>query len=292
MSPKYGDTDKGRFSSKRKTQAALRLLRVEDLKTLSRELGATAARLRQWRDDFSPTARRATRAASQVPATRATAWSASPATWGVAHSRVYRRRGRAGSAAERGPKSARASRQTAHGAGGGFLDVAIADHSRTASIDWRASEGCTSGVADYRRPAAAGRQWTPWATSTIRRVRVTEERTHNVIETDVSRDDVDQQRRRFLGVGVGVAAAVAVAVGAKAPLAEAAVPKLDHSSKEAQRLKYVHEARRVPAELRQEGARCSNCINWLGGDAQWGGCKVFPGKRMNRDGWCTAWQQA
>lgn len=59
-----------------------------------------------------------------------------------------------------------------------------------------------------------------------------------------------------------------------------------------QRLKYVHEARRAPAELRQEGARCSNCINWFGGDAQWGGCKVFPGKRMNRDGWCTAWQQA
>lgn len=215
MSTKYGDTDKGRFSSKRKTQAALRLLRVEDLKTLSRELGATGARLSQWRDDFSPTARRASRAACQMTATRATARSAPPAN-GAWHARGYTvgSAGR-GSAAERGPGTARASRQTAHGAGGGFLDVAIADHSRTASIDWRASEGCTSGVADYRRPAAAGRQWTPWAMSTIRRVRVTEERTHNVIETDVSRDDVDQQRRRFLGA----AAAVAVAVGAKAPLA-------------------------------------------------------------------------
>lgn len=44
--------DKGRFSAKRKTEAVLRLLQGEDLDTLSRELGVTASRLSQWRDDF------------------------------------------------------------------------------------------------------------------------------------------------------------------------------------------------------------------------------------------------
>jgi hypothetical protein len=42
----------GRFSSKRKQAAVLRLLRGEDLDTLSRELGVPAARLRHWRDEF------------------------------------------------------------------------------------------------------------------------------------------------------------------------------------------------------------------------------------------------
>ena len=44
--------DRGRFSAKRKTEAVLRLLRGEDLDTLSRELGVTAATLSGWRDSF------------------------------------------------------------------------------------------------------------------------------------------------------------------------------------------------------------------------------------------------
>jgi transposase len=36
----------------RKTTAVLRLLRGEDLETLSRELGVTAATLSAWRDQF------------------------------------------------------------------------------------------------------------------------------------------------------------------------------------------------------------------------------------------------
>ncbi len=42
--------DKGRFSPQKKVEAVLRLLRGEDLDTLSRELGVTAARL----SDLSP----------------------------------------------------------------------------------------------------------------------------------------------------------------------------------------------------------------------------------------------
>ncbi len=44
--------DRGRFSAKRKTDAVLRLLRGEDLDTLSRQLGVTAATLSSWREAF------------------------------------------------------------------------------------------------------------------------------------------------------------------------------------------------------------------------------------------------
>jgi transposase-like protein len=42
----------GRFSAQRKAQAIIRLLRGEDLETLSRQLGVTAATLSQWREEF------------------------------------------------------------------------------------------------------------------------------------------------------------------------------------------------------------------------------------------------
>src|SRR5678816_2196946 len=44
--------DRGRFSAKRKVATVSRLLKGEDLATLSRELGVTAAKLSEWRDDF------------------------------------------------------------------------------------------------------------------------------------------------------------------------------------------------------------------------------------------------
>ena len=42
----------GRMSRQRKTAAVLRLLRGEDLETVSRSLGVMAARLSGWRDAF------------------------------------------------------------------------------------------------------------------------------------------------------------------------------------------------------------------------------------------------
>jgi transposase len=42
----------GRMSRQRKTAAVLRLLRGEDLETVSRALGVTAATLSRWRDAF------------------------------------------------------------------------------------------------------------------------------------------------------------------------------------------------------------------------------------------------
>ena len=42
----------GRMSRQRKTAAVLRLLRGEDLETVSRSLGVTAATLTKWRQAF------------------------------------------------------------------------------------------------------------------------------------------------------------------------------------------------------------------------------------------------
>ena len=42
----------GRLSARRKRETVLRLLRGEDLESVSRELGITAARASQWRDRF------------------------------------------------------------------------------------------------------------------------------------------------------------------------------------------------------------------------------------------------
>ncbi len=52
--PTGGDPgrERGRFSSRRKMDAVLRLLRGEDLDALSRALGVTAATLSSWRDEF------------------------------------------------------------------------------------------------------------------------------------------------------------------------------------------------------------------------------------------------
>ena len=49
-----GETEaaRKRFWAQHKTDAVLRLLRGEDIETLSRELGVTAAKISQWRDTF------------------------------------------------------------------------------------------------------------------------------------------------------------------------------------------------------------------------------------------------
>jgi transposase-like protein len=45
-------TERGRWSSRRKAEVVLRILRGEALDALSRELGVTAATLAHWRDQF------------------------------------------------------------------------------------------------------------------------------------------------------------------------------------------------------------------------------------------------
>ena len=47
-----GAAERGRWTSARKAEVVLRILRGEDLESLSRELKVTAARLASWRDEF------------------------------------------------------------------------------------------------------------------------------------------------------------------------------------------------------------------------------------------------
>jgi hypothetical protein len=44
--------ERGRFSSRKKGEAVLRLMRGEDMDLVSRDLGITAATLSAWRDHF------------------------------------------------------------------------------------------------------------------------------------------------------------------------------------------------------------------------------------------------
>ena len=44
--------DRGRFTSRRKFEAVMRLLKGEDLDLVSRELGVSAGTLSEWRDAF------------------------------------------------------------------------------------------------------------------------------------------------------------------------------------------------------------------------------------------------
>lgn len=103
--------------------------------------------------------------------------------------------------------------------------------------------------------------------------------------------EIDRSRRRFLtGALAGVIGAPIVGpTGSRAVLA-ADKPKLSLDNPQAKALKYVHDAGEAsdnPAFT--EGSNCANCLQWTGGDAEWGGCRIFPDKLVNRNGWCTAW---
>ena len=65
----------GRLSARRKRATVLRLLRGEDLESVSRELGITAARAAPWRDQF-------------LAAGQASLKSRAPDAWDEAHRRL------------------------------------------------------------------------------------------------------------------------------------------------------------------------------------------------------------
>jgi hypothetical protein len=100
-----------------------------------------------------------------------------------------------------------------------------------------------------------------------------------------------QTRRHFLRGGIGLLGLPIVGlVDAGGAVHAAERPKLDPQSQQAQALAYVHEAAKASGhDAYQQGANCGNCIQWTGGDKAWGGCNIFPGKRVARAGWCSVW---
>lgn len=101
--------------------------------------------------------------------------------------------------------------------------------------------------------------------------------------------------RRVALKGLGVCSAAVLAGGILAPreilLAAEELPHLDEGDNQAKALNYVHDASQAKAEMRTANdAFCYNCMHYQGeGDQTWGPCALFPGKSVNRNGWCSAW---
>lgn len=97
-------------------------------------------------------------------------------------------------------------------------------------------------------------------------------------------------RRCFLQ---GAAILPVAAVLAPRAILAAEMPKLELDDPQAKGLNYVHDASEASDNAAfQEGSHCANCLQWTGGEQEWGGCNIFPGKAVHRDGWCSAWAKA
>ena len=96
-------------------------------------------------------------------------------------------------------------------------------------------------------------------------------------------------RRAFLARCTGLAAAAgAVSLGVQAE----EMPKVDEAGPQAGALGYKHDAAAVDTAKYSNfvaGSNCGNCQLYLGADAEWGGCGIFPGQAVNSAGWCSAW---
>lgn len=108
----------------------------------------------------------------------------------------------------------------------------------------------------------------------------------------MSRHETDPSRRRFLRHAATGAVAVPVVglAGARAVRAQDE-PKVELDDPQAQALDYVHDASEARDHAAyQQGAHCGNCIQYTGDpEAQWGACRIFPGKLVNSEGWCKVW---
>ncbi|WP_440997836.1 high-potential iron-sulfur protein [Arhodomonas sp. SL1] len=110
----------------------------------------------------------------------------------------------------------------------------------------------------------------------------------------MSQSHHDESRRRFLRAGLlGVAAApLGAALVSRQAQAQDDMPQLTEDDPAAQALSYVHDAAEAGG-ARTEGANCANCQLFTDRDgAEWGPCSAFPGKLVNRNGWCSAWVEA
>lgn len=102
---------------------------------------------------------------------------------------------------------------------------------------------------------------------------------------------VNWSRRNLLRKGAAAVTAVflgRLVIGDQSQAED--MPKLSEDDPQAKGLKYTHDASTVDSPMRKEGAICANCMHWQADqETTWGGCAIFPGKAVNKDGWCTAW---
>jgi hypothetical protein len=105
-------------------------------------------------------------------------------------------------------------------------------------------------------------------------------------------DSTDTSRRRFFAVaGSAIGAAALVSVLPRQARADD-LPHLTPADPTAQALHYSEDASKVDktqATTWKPGETCSNCNFFQGGNAAWGPCQLFPGKAVNRNGWCAGY---
>lgn len=96
-------------------------------------------------------------------------------------------------------------------------------------------------------------------------------------------------RRAFLRTSLAVA--TAVPLGA-IPLTLKAQEMVDENDPAAAALGYKADTSAVDAAKfpqHKPEQMCSNCQLFQGGEADSGGCAIFPGKLVAGKGWCSAW---
>lgn len=100
----------------------------------------------------------------------------------------------------------------------------------------------------------------------------------------MTRSTTPSSRRGFISRTLGVMTVLVTGglTGHRTAAADSHLSKLDPSSATAEALDYTHDS---PVE----GKTCSNCNFFKGGDKTWGECSVFPGSRVNANGWCKSW---
>jgi hypothetical protein len=87
-----------------------------------------------------------------------------------------------------------------------------------------------------------------------------------------------QSRRKFIQI---VPLAGAALLAGRDALAARPADALDPANAQAAALKYTEKS--------PDGAKlCSNCQLFQGA-GEWGGCALFPGKKVAGAGWCSAW---
>mgnify|MGYP001827135877 FL=1 len=98
-------------------------------------------------------------------------------------------------------------------------------------------------------------------------------------------------RRQLLELGLGGAAGLIIA---RSSIAEE--DALSESDPTALALGYAENASAVDTSKWTKKAgpggdkqMCSNCSLYQPIDAEWGGCSIFPGKKVKGAGWCNAW---
>jgi hypothetical protein len=71
------------------------------------------------------------------------------------------------------------------------------------------------------------------------------------------------------------------------------LPHLSEQDSLAVAMGYVHDAKKVdPNKVPQykAGSFCHNCVQLTGKEGDtWRPCNLFPGKLVNKDGWCKVW---